>query len=187
MMSLAASPLLVDVFISENPFGPDVASSTLTPMSTGTSLWLGGHSVDGVDVHVTVGGVVSRLTVTSTDAVPPTLAAEHVSVVPSVSVSIVVAPQSCVWEIADSGSVTSQVTVTSPVNQPSFPRRPSKCGTIFGGVGLPTSCHASLNQAPSTAAPTHHWPCGPHAPLGSVSELWTAWAIRSSIAFISVD
>src|SRR6266511_1278643 len=177
-MSLAASPMLVDVSVSANVLGPDVASVTIKAMSRGTSWWLGGHSVDGVGTHVTVGGVASRLTVTVTGAVPPTLIAVHVSVVPSVSKSIVVAPQPCVCEIADSASVTSHVTVTSPVYQPSFPFGPSKCGTIVGAVGLPTSFQASLNWAPSTV-PSHH---SPQAPLGSADDFWIASASRSSIA-----
>jgi hypothetical protein len=90
----------------------------------------------GADVAdpLMVGAVASRLIVTDWEAVPPALVAVHVSVVPVVSDVIVVEPQPDEDEIAESGSVTVQLTVTLLVYQPLFPSVPLTLGVITGGV-----------------------------------------------------
>ena len=119
MMSLAVFPLLVEACVSVSPPGPDVASSIPTATATGTSFPLGGHSDEGVASQVAVGGVASRFTVTSRDAVPPSLVAVQVSVVPAVSASIVRGAQPALTiDPGDSRSATSHVTVTLSVYQP---------------------------------------------------------------------
>jgi hypothetical protein len=78
----------------------------------------GGQSVAGVGVQVKLGGVASRFTVTDSVLVPPSLVATHMNVVPAVSVVSVTVSQP-LWTVAGvCGSLTSQLTVTSPVYQP---------------------------------------------------------------------
>ena len=82
-----------------------------------------------------IGGVASRFTVTTVDAVPPSLVAVQVSVVPLVSVVIDVGSQPVVViDEGDWASVTLHVTETSLVYQPLFSDLPSMCGAISGGV-----------------------------------------------------
>jgi hypothetical protein len=78
----------------------------------------------GVALALTIGAVASRLIVTDCELVPPALVAVQVRVVPAVSVLIVVVLQPLVEVIADSGSVTVQLTVTLLTYQPLLPRVP---------------------------------------------------------------
>lgn len=93
----------------------------MTVAVTATSLWFGGHSVSGVTLQLTVGGVLSILMVT--DAVPDRntpFVAVHCKVVPFVSFESVTGPQ-LLDEIPDSGSDTFQFTVTALVYHPLLP------------------------------------------------------------------
>src|SRR5690349_6564153 len=88
-----------------------------------------------------VGGILSILIVTGTDAVRPTpFVAEQVKVTPAVSAVRVLAPQPVEEATPDSGSPTSHVTVTLPVYQSLLPNGPATCGTITGGVVSKTTC-----------------------------------------------
>ena len=108
-------------------------SSTLT--LTGISLPFGGQSSDGVGTQVRLGDVASRFTVTDSVLVPPSLVAMHVNVVPAVSAVTVTVSQPLCAEIGVCASLTSQLTVTSPVYQPRSPSGPVMEGTRRGGVG----------------------------------------------------
>jgi len=101
-------------------------------MLTGTSFPFGGQSVAGVAAQAIVGAVASRFTVTDFDAVPPSLVAVQVSVSPVVSLTTATVGQGG-DEIADCGSLTSQLTVTSLVYQESSPVVPTTFATISGG------------------------------------------------------
>ena len=89
----------------------------------------------GVDME-TNGERASRLTVTEAEALPPSLAAVHVYVVPSLSVlnQLCAQPASGTTLVGESSSRTSQLMLTSLVYQPSFPREPSTQGDTCGGV-----------------------------------------------------
>ena len=101
--------------------GPESASVQVT----GTPpTWLGVNVGAGVPQVIT-GGTVSRITVVDTVVVPPPDVAVHVNVVPAVSEVTVAASQPEVAEISDSGSETSQVTVTSDRYQPCAAERPA--------------------------------------------------------------
>lgn len=80
------------------------------------------------------GGVASRLIVTDAVAVPPPRVAEQVSVVPLVSVVMLVASQPVVDEIADSLSTTVHVTEMSLTYQSALPGVPVTVGVMTGGV-----------------------------------------------------
>jgi hypothetical protein len=70
--------------------------------------------------------------------VPPALVAQQVSVSPAVSVLIVVESQPIMEVMADSGSLTLQLTVTSLTYQSLVPRVPTMLGVMTGGVGSTT-------------------------------------------------
>src|SRR5512147_1326115 len=72
--------------------------------------------------------------VTDCEAVPPALVAVQVSVVPVVSVVMLVVPQPEVLEMVDSLSTTLQLTLTLLVYQPFVPSVPVTVGVITGGV-----------------------------------------------------
>ena len=83
-----------------------------------------------------LGGVVSIFTVTVTEFdTPAPLVAEQVSVVPAVSVVSVVVPQPLEEAMPDSGSLTSQLTVTFVLFQPAALGGGVTVGTMTGGVG----------------------------------------------------
>jgi hypothetical protein len=83
-----------------------------------------------------VGAVASRLIVTESVEVPPVLVAVHVNVTPVVSlVTEFVASQSTDLDvIAESGSLTLNVTVTSLLYQPLSPSVPVMVWVMTGGV-----------------------------------------------------
>jgi hypothetical protein len=85
-------------------------------------------------VKAIVGAVASRLMVTDWLFVPPELVAEHVNVVPLVSLETVVGVQPDDEVMLESGSVTVQLTVTLLVYQPLFPSVPETFGVMTGGV-----------------------------------------------------
>ncbi len=78
------------------------------------------------------GATVSRLITISWLLVPPALVAVHLRVVPAVSALMMVCPQPVDEEIADSLSVTVQLTVTSPTYQLLVPNSPSTLGVMVG-------------------------------------------------------
>jgi hypothetical protein len=88
----------------------------------------------GVALPPIVGAVASLFIVTDWELDPPALVAAHVSVVPAVSVLIVVGPQALEDVIEDSASVTIQLTVTSLVYHPLLPRDSATFGVITGAV-----------------------------------------------------
>src|SRR5690348_12687754 len=113
---------------------PEVASS---PEKVKVTAWLYQPllSAERSGVPTTlVGAVASRLMTTLLLCMPPLLLALQVSVVPLVSVLIVVGPQPVWLLMAESGSTTLQLTVTSEVYQPSLPRVPVRLGVMTGGV-----------------------------------------------------
>lgn len=71
----------------------------------------------GAPDALATGAVVSRRTSTACSAVPPSLVAEHASVIPAVSVVTDDAPQPVVAETGLSESTTAQVNETSPTYQ----------------------------------------------------------------------
>ena len=79
------------------------------------------------------GGVTSRLMVTERVAVPPSLVAVQVKVVPEVSEETVVAAQP-VLDVTVSGSLTLQLTVTSLTYHPFAPVVPVTVRPMTGGV-----------------------------------------------------
>ena len=81
-----------------------------------------------------VGAVASRLIVTDCELEPPALVAEQVRVVPEVSALIRVEPHPVEEEMADSRSVTVQLTVTSDTYQLLAPRVPLTFEVMTGGV-----------------------------------------------------
>src|SRR4051812_24107196 len=103
-----------------------VAVAVAAPLST-TGL--------GLTVGASAGAVASRLMVTDTGpVVPPALVARQARVVPAVSALMVVGPQPADESMADSGSVTVQLTLTSLVYQPLLPSVPVMMGAITGAV-----------------------------------------------------
>src|SRR5882757_7375574 len=88
----------------------------------------------GLPPALIVGAVASRLMVTDSEAVPPSLVAEQVNGVPTAGVSelIIVGSQPVFVEIADSASTTPHVTLTSLVYQPFAPRVPVTVGVMTG-------------------------------------------------------
>jgi hypothetical protein len=103
---------------------PDTASAPEKATVTG---WVYQPFCAGFDVGSpeTAGPVVSTFTTTLACALSPSVfEALHVSVVPVVSVPIVVAPQPEDVAMPDSGSVTTHATVTALVYQPSAPAVP---------------------------------------------------------------
>ena len=91
-------------------------------------------SRNGPAKQVRVGAVASRFTVTDCVVVPPALVALQVSVVPAVSVEIVVGPQPVETRIADWASVLVQETFTLPRYQPLRPWLPVTVDLTTGGV-----------------------------------------------------
>src|SRR5262245_60168228 len=96
------------------------------------------------------GGVASRLIVTDSVDVPPSLVATHVKTVPVVSVEIVVGAQPVCDVIADSASLTDQLTVTLLVYQPLVPRVPTTVRAITGRV--PSSALTVMETVPCAVA-----------------------------------
>jgi hypothetical protein len=98
------------------------------------------------------GGVLSTLKGFEMLVVPPSLSAEHASVVPTVSVEKVTALQPVVERMIDSGSVTDQFTVTFDVYHPDRPRVPEMIAVMTGGLGSPgTSGRPGARGATSSA------------------------------------
>src|SRR5947199_8464107 len=103
------------------------------------------------------GGVVSRLIVTGTDAVPPALVALHVRrVTPSCGLAL---PQPLASTTGESGSATLQLSVSGPVYQPLAPgvAPSSTAGVTTGGVGssaIATARSASTKPAPQSGSGT---------------------------------
>jgi hypothetical protein len=89
---------------------------------------------DGAAAPEIEGTVASLLTVTDWEAVPPVLVAEHVKVVPVVSVATFDVPHPVVDVTADWASVTVHETDTSLVYHPLLPRVPVTVGVMVGGV-----------------------------------------------------
>ena len=81
-----------------------------------------------------VGAVTSRLMVTDCVLVPPALVAEHVNVVPAVSIVTLLDPQPVLDVIVDSGSATVHETPTLLVYQPLLPSVPLTVGVMTGEV-----------------------------------------------------
>ena len=102
----------------------------------GTLTGSGGYLIQGevIGSGEIEGLVVSRLTVTDWEAVPPLLVAEQVKVVPVVSDATVEAPHPVVDVTADSASATVHETDTLLVYHPLFPRVPVTVGVMTGGV-----------------------------------------------------
>src|SRR5262245_10089308 len=125
---------LLDAELSVKPPSPDRASATPTVTSTGFSLWFGGQRELGVARNVTVGGRMSLLIVALCEAVRPLpFVAEQVTVVPLVSALSVRPSQPAEDAMPDSGSLTSQLTLTAPVYQPARPAGPETFALITGG------------------------------------------------------
>lgn len=100
---------------------------------------------------VKVGAVLSSLTVTETELDRPTLfVAEQVNVMPVVSVLKLEVVQPVEEAIPDSGSLTVQLTVTSPLYQPFDPATPLMLGVMTGAVASVTN--VSLEQATTLPA-----------------------------------
>jgi hypothetical protein len=96
---------------------------------------------------VTFGAVASRLITTCCEDVPPALVAEHVNVIPAVSVVTELAPQPVVDVTVLWASVTLQLTLTSLVYQLLLPSVPETFATITGGVeSAVLKCAYSLNE-----------------------------------------
>ena len=117
-----------------------------------------------------VGLVASRLMVTELELVPPALVAEQVRVVPAVSVVIVVEPQPVLEEIAESGSDTVQLTVTSLTYQPLLPRVPATFGVMLGAV---VSAGAFTTNVKDAGAVFHWLPVFPPVTLATLRQLVT--------------
>src|SRR5574338_1515660 len=81
-----------------------------------------------------VGAVWSILMVTLAEAVPPWLVAWQVSVTPGVSFFKVIGSHPWVSVTGDSGSVTSQLTLTGPTYQSFLPIFPETSASMTGGV-----------------------------------------------------
>src|SRR4051794_1920652 len=109
------------------------------PENATLSAWLYHPFASGgrLGAAATAGGVLSIAIVLLTVASPPSLVAEHVNFVPTVSaVSVVTLQPELVERITDSGSTTDQLTVTFVLYQPFVPRVPREiCGVTTGGVG----------------------------------------------------
>ena len=112
---------------------PDIASEHAKETVT-AALFQPSAFGAGVALPPIVGAVASLFMVTDWELDPPALVAAHVSVVPAVLVLIVVGTQPLEDVIADSASVTVQLTVTSLVYHPLFPRVPATFGVIIGEV-----------------------------------------------------
>ncbi len=80
---------------------------------------------------------MSRLMVTEAVLVPPALVEAQVIVMPDVSLVTFVGPQPCDEPMADSASVTFQVTDTFERNQPLAPEVPLTTGVMMGAVESP--------------------------------------------------
>src|SRR2546426_4366281 len=105
-----------------------------------------------------LGRVASRLMVTEIEAGPPALVAAQVKVLPPVSEVTEVGSHPGDNEVADSGSVTLQLTRTSLVNQPLLPSVPRTSGAMTGGV---MSCGSnSANGGRGVARPHTIWLAG---------------------------
>src|SRR5215212_1906507 len=140
---------------------PAVLSLVAQPMLTSLAC----HSPSALP-HATFGAVVSRWIVTDWLLVPPALVAEQISVVPAVSVLMVVGSQSIRAVMVDGLSTTLQLTETSPTYQPSLPGVPVTSSVISGGVvskGEDTSATvcpppAAMAVTPLSPAGTVVWP-----------------------------
>ena len=84
--------------------------------------------------HDIEGGVASRFIETVCVDVPPALVAEQVKLTPEVSAVTLVESQPVEVDTLDSGSVTDQLTSTSPVCQPLVPSGPVTVASMPGGV-----------------------------------------------------
>src|SRR5262245_32890951 len=135
--SSAANPVSASLLTTESnskPSGPEAASFTVTVVEMLISLWSGGHNVFRLGATEQVGAVLSTLMVTLRDAGPPVLLAEHVKLVPAVSLVTVCVAQPLVDVIVDSLSTTLHDTVTLLVYQPFEPSTPVTVGVMTGGV-----------------------------------------------------
>src|SRR6187549_1674389 len=110
---------------------PDVASEASKATATGAMRQPLASAAGMASPNVRVGGVASRLMVTEREAVPPGEVAVQVSVVPTVSVVIDVAPQPSL-ETSEAASSIVQVTCTSPRYQPALPAVPVTDAVITG-------------------------------------------------------
>ena len=91
-------------------------------------------AVHAVIARLADGPVLSSLIVTEFELVPPALVAVQVRVVPVVSAVSVVALHPEEEVMADSGSLTVQLTFTLLVYQPLLPAVPVTLGVMTGGV-----------------------------------------------------
>ena len=112
---------------------PDIASEHSKETVTVALFQLSAFGA-GVAFPLIVGAVASLFIVTDWELDPPALVAAHVSVVPAVSVLIVVGPQALEDVIEDCASVTVQLTLTSLVYHPLLPSVPTTFGVITGAV-----------------------------------------------------
>ena len=120
-------------------------------------------------VTLTLGGVASRLMVTLAEFVPPALVTSQVRVVPAVSLSMVVKSQPLVEVMANSLSMTVQLTVTSLVYQPLSPSVPLTLGVITGGVlsRITSTSKAPISYPASWGRETPRWSVA--GPVGAAS------------------
>src|SRR5262245_51247300 len=113
---------------------PDNASVPVKLITTGVLFHPLAFAL-GERLPVTTGSVLSIFTVTLAELVKPApFVAEHVRVVPAVSLFSGVAPQPVVDAIPDSGSETFQLTVRLLVFQPFRPCVPLTFDWITGAV-----------------------------------------------------
>src|SRR5687768_4630204 len=126
-------PSLLLTAVMLHTTAPEPASEALTDTVTARILLFGGHRIDGSAVADAIDGpVVSRLMVTLSLDVPPSDVAVQVKVVPVVSLETVCVSQPDEVN-ADSGSATSNETVTFDVYQPPL-LVPETVGVMTGGV-----------------------------------------------------
>jgi hypothetical protein len=145
-----SGPLYV---IEEHDAIPETSS---LPENVNVTGWLyhPATSGDRSGAAVTVGGVVSILTSTDFVAVSPAaFVALQVSVVPVVSDESVVSSQPDVLVIADSASVTVQVTVTALVNHSFVPSVPTSFALTRGG-DVSASSPIAPEASTSASSPT---------------------------------
>ena len=131
------------------------------------------------------GALLSILIVTDAELLRPTLfVVMHVRTVPAVSAVSVTGPQPDEDVMADSASVTLQLTVTGLVYHPFVPCVPVMVGVITGGVVSVVAPIRNTYAAPASA------PAGvssPGAPMMTVSPVIAVGPLTGSFASSSPD
>src|SRR5688572_22351029 len=139
-----------------------------------------------VGAATSCGAVLASVTVTLSRALPPMRLAVQVKVAAAVSVDSTTVLQPLLEPIAESASLTFQLTVTSPTYQPLSPSVPLTTGAITGGVSSVSMVQACVageaSRLPATSRARTAKLCAPSArPVNDSGEAQSTKAAPSTL------